>query len=140
MSLHSLSNQGIGTVLFAGLMAYTFWLLRTERLSPPVAVRWILAEGIGLVCLLLWQWLPIFPYTAAMGDRELLIVVTVGLFVFVTYLMLDSLVRISLQTHQIKLLTQELALLRQKIESGAAAGGAGASPDVSPAEGQLPSA
>jgi hypothetical protein len=39
-------------------------------------------------------------------------------FALIAFLMLDSLARISTHTHQIKLLTQEVALLRERVESG----------------------
>ena len=64
----------------------------------------------------LWQWLPLFGFTSTLGDRELLMVLAVVFFALIAFLMLDSLVRISTHTHQIKLLSQEVALLRERAE------------------------
>jgi len=121
MTSFSLRIQTICLGLLFGMMLYTLWLLRSGRLSAHLTVRWVLAAGFGMVCLVLWRWLPVFAYTSTMGDRELLVILAVVSFVFVAYLMLDSLVRISTHTHQIKLLTQELALLRELVDRGTAA-------------------
>lgn len=106
----------IGLSLLAGLVVYTVWLLRSGRLSPHMAVRWILAEGAACAALALWPKLPFFRVTSAMDDRELLILVAIVFFVLVSFLMLDSLSRLSTQSAQIKRLTQELALLREQCE------------------------
>lgn len=108
--------MSVSVALMCGLIAYTLWLLRSERLSAHIAVRWLLAECTAIAAFLLWQWLPLFRYTSAMGDRELLMVLAVIFFVLVTFLMLDSLVRISAQNLQIKRLAQEFALLQERFE------------------------
>ena len=107
----------VSVALLCGLVAYTLWLLRSERLSAHIGVRWVLAECAAVAAFLLWQWLPLYRYTSAMGDRELLMVLAVIFFVLVTFLMLNSLVRISTQNAQIKQLAQEIALLREQVES-----------------------
>jgi hypothetical protein len=108
--------QGICLVVLALLFTYTLWLMRTGRLNAHVTVRWILAVGAAFMAVLLWKWLPMFGFTSALGDRELLMVLAVVFFALVVFLMFDSLVRISTHTHQIKLLTQEIALLRESVE------------------------
>jgi hypothetical protein len=110
--------QGICLSVLTLLFIYTLWLMRSGRLNAHVTVRWILAEGAAFFAVLLWQWLPIFGVTSTMGDRELLMVLAVVFFALIAFLMLDSLARISTHTHQIKLLTQEVALLRERVESG----------------------
>jgi hypothetical protein len=97
------------------LLAYTLWLLRSGRLNAHTTVRWVLAEGFAILAVLLWGKLPIISFTSSMGDRELLVVLAVIIFCLITFLMLDSLVRISAHTHQIKRLTQELALLQEQV-------------------------
>lgn len=116
MTSFSLTIQTVCLGLLSCLMLYTLWLLRSGRLSSHVTVRWVLAECAAILALLLWRWLPMFRYTSTMGDRELLVILAVVFFVLVAFLMLDSLVRISAHTHQIKLLTQELALLRAAVD------------------------
>lgn len=118
MMSSSFTVQGICLGVLALLFIYTLWLMRSGRLNAHVTVRWILAEGAAFLAVSLWQWLPMFGFTSTLGDRELLMVLAVVFFALVAFLMLDSLVRISTHTHQIKLLTQEVALLRERDEPG----------------------
>lgn len=118
MMSSSFTVLGICLGVLALLFIYTLWLMRSGRLNAHVTVRWILAEGAAFLAVSLWQWLPMFGFTSTLGDRELLMVLAVVFFALVAFLMLDSLARISSHTHQIKLLTQELALLREHVESG----------------------
>lgn len=117
MMSSSLTVQGICLGLLVLLCIYTLWLMRSGRLNAHVTVRWLLAEGAALLAVLLWRWLPLFGVTSSMGDRELLMVLAVVFFALIAFLMLDCLVRISTHSHQVKLLTQELALLREQVES-----------------------
>lgn len=117
MMSSSFTVQGICLGVLALLFIYTLWLMRSGRLNAHVTVRWILAEGAAFLAVLLWQWLPLFGFTSTLGDRELLMVLAVVFFALIAFLMLDSLVRISTHTHQIKLLTQEVAMLRDSVES-----------------------
>jgi hypothetical protein len=107
----------ISLLFLASLLAYTLWMMRSGRLSADVAVRWVLAEIVAIGALLLWSWLPLFPITAGLEDRELLVILAVLFFVLIAFLMLDSLARISTQTEQIKRLTQEIALLRETVKA-----------------------
>lgn len=116
MMSSTFSVQGVCLGVLAILFTYTLWLMRTGRLNAHVTVRWILAEGVAVLAVVLWQWLPLFEFTATLGDRELLMVLAVVFFALIAFLMLDSLVRISTLTYQIKLLTQEVALLRESTE------------------------
>ena len=112
MTTFSIAVQTVCLGGLALLIGYTMWLMRTGRLNAHVTVRWVLAEGAALLAVLLWRWLPLFSVTSTMGDRELLVILAVVFFVFIAFLILDCLVRISTHTRQIKVLTQELALLR----------------------------
>jgi len=116
MMSSSYTVQGICMMVLALLFIYTLWLMRSGRLNAHVTVRWILAEGAAFLAVSLWQWLPLFGVTSTMGDRELLMVLAVVFFALIAFLMLDSLTRIATHTHQIKLLTQEVALLRERVE------------------------
>lgn len=116
MMSSSFTVQGVCLGVLTLLFIYTLWLMRSGRLNAHVTVRWILAESAAFLAVLLWQWLPLFGFTSTLGDRELLMVLAVVFFALIAFLMLDSLVRISTHTHQIKLLTQEIALLRQHNE------------------------
>jgi hypothetical protein len=113
MTTFSSTVQIVCFGVLALLLGYTLWLMRTGRLNAHVTVRWVLAEGAAFLAVLLWRTLPLFNVTSTLGDRELLVILTVVFFVFTAFLILDCLVRISTHTRQIKLLTQELALLRE---------------------------
>jgi hypothetical protein len=112
MTSFSTAVQSASLVALVSLLVYTLWLMRSGGLSAHVTVRWVLAEGAAILALVLWSWLPFFSITSGLNDRELLVILAVVLFVLIAFLMLDSLARISTHTHQIKRLTQEIALLR----------------------------
>lgn len=116
MTTFSFTVQSVCFGALALLFVYTLWLMRTGHLNAHVTVRWVLAESAAFLAVLLWRGLPLFSVTSTLGDRELLVVLAVVFFVFIAFLILDCLVRISTHTHQIKLLTQELALLRECTE------------------------
>jgi hypothetical protein len=116
MTTFSFAVQSVCLGVLTLLLGYTLWLMRSGRLNAHVTVRWVLAEGAAFMAVLLWRWLPLFSVTSTLGDRELLVVLAVVFFALIAFLILDCLVRISTHTHQIKLLTQELALLRESAE------------------------
>jgi hypothetical protein len=105
----------LGSVLL--LIVYTLWLSRYRGLDGHLTVRWLLLLGGALGVVVFWRLLPFFSVTSSLQDRELLLMVTVLLFAFVVFLMLDLLVRSSRQASQIKRLTQELAIQRARIDT-----------------------
>lgn len=113
MSSFSFSVRSICVGVIVILMIYTIYLVRSSRLNEHVTVRWILAEIIAIFMILLWGMLPLISFTSTLSDRELLLVLAVIFFGFMAFLILDSHVHISQHTQQIKMLTQELALLRE---------------------------
>lgn len=117
MTTFSFTVQSVCLGGLALLFGYTLWLMRTGRLNAQVTVRWVLAEIAAILAVLLWRWLPLIGITSTLVDRELLVILAVVFFVFIAFLILDCLVRISTHTRQIKLLTQELALLQERTES-----------------------
>jgi hypothetical protein len=117
MTSFSLAVQSVCLAMLSALMLYTLWLMRSGRLDAHVTVRWVLAECAAIIAIILWKWLPVFNFTSALGDRELLVVLAVVFFVLIAFLMLDCLVRISTHTNQVKRLSQELALLRFNMDA-----------------------
>jgi hypothetical protein len=117
MTTFSFTVQSVSIGVLTLLFGYTLWLMRAGRLNAHVTVRWVLAESAAFLAVFLWRWLPFFGVTSTLGDRELLVVLAVVFFVFIAFLILDCLVRISTHTHQIKRLTQELAILRESAGS-----------------------
>jgi hypothetical protein len=98
------------------LLFYTLWLSRYRGLDAHVTVRWVLVECAAIFTIVVWRWLPFFEFTSGLQDRQLLLVVTVVFFAFIAFLVLDTLVRLSRHTEQIKKLTQELAIQRVRID------------------------
>jgi hypothetical protein len=101
----------------AGLLVYTLWLSRYRGLDAHVTVRWVLVQCVAIFAILLWQWLPIFQFTSQLQDRQLLLMMTVLVFAFIAFLILDLLVRVSRQSVQIKRLVQELAIQRMRLDA-----------------------
>jgi hypothetical protein len=98
------------------LLLYTLWLSRYRGLDAHLTVRWVLVQCAAIVAVIVWRSLPIFSFTSRLQDRQLLLIMTVLFFAFVSFLMLDILVRIPKQNNQIKKLTQELAIQRLRID------------------------
>ncbi len=117
MTSFSLIVRGICVGFLGILVFYTLHLLRSGRLNAHITVRWLLAEVFAIFMVLLWGMLPLISYTSALTDREMLVILAVIFFGLISFLILDSLVRISMHTKQIKVLIQELALLRENMES-----------------------
>lgn len=102
-------------IVFGALIGYTLYLLYARKLSTHLAVRWALAELAALGFILLWPWLPFIHWTSQMSDRKLLLLVVIFLFIFLVFLLLYAFTHISANTRNIKLLTQEIALLRAAV-------------------------
>jgi hypothetical protein len=108
--------QLVCLVALVALLLYTLWLARYGGLNAHVTVRWVIVQIAAILCVLLWRWLPFFEFTSTLQDRQLLLLITVIFFAFTAFLVLDTLVRISRHTEQIKKLTQEVAIQRVRID------------------------
>ncbi|HUS96940.1 MAG TPA: DUF2304 family protein [Hyphomicrobiaceae bacterium] len=117
MTSFATSVQSVCLGALALLVLYTLWLSRYKGLEAHIAVRWILIECATILAVILWRWLPFLTFTSGLQDRELLLILTVLFFVFVAVFVLDTLIRISMHSRQIKQLTQELALVRLQAEN-----------------------
>jgi hypothetical protein len=117
---HDVQLVSLGMLIL--LLLYTLLLSRYRGLDAHVTVRWVLVQGAAILTVLLWRWLPLFQFTSGLQDRQLLLLMTVVFFAFTAFFMLDTLVRISRHTNQIKRLTQELAIQASRIDAVASAG------------------
>lgn len=103
----------IATLVSLGsLFGYTQWLMRTGRLSAYLTIRWLLAEGAAFLAMFFWSMLPLFSLEPGLDGRDHLIVLVMILFIFIAFLILDSQARTAAHTHEIRQLTEEIALLR----------------------------
>lgn len=98
------------------LLFYTLWLVRSERLNSHIAVTWILVELLILLGFWLWKFSPFYVITSKLNDRELMMLLAVFIISLIIFLMLDILTKSSKHAHQIKCLTQEVALLRNEVD------------------------
>ena len=121
MTSFSFAVASTSLVVLGSLLVYTIALMRTGRLSALIAVRWIIAETAAIAAVLVWGRLPVIAFTSSLGDRELLVILAVMFFGFVAFLMLDSLQRISEHSGELRRLTQEVALMRQRLDAAAGA-------------------
>jgi hypothetical protein len=115
MTSFSFAVQSTCLVVLGSLVVYTVALMRSGRLSAFITVRWIIAETIAIAAVLVWGRLPVIAFTSSLGDRELLVILAVMFFGLITFLMLDSLQRISDHSGQLRRLTQEVALLHERL-------------------------
>lgn len=113
MNIH-FSPAVIGFAVLCLVFLYTLHLVRSGRISAHLAVSWVATELLMLLVL-------------AFGSLRSLTIEVLGdegapysLFLlgalWVIFLMLESLSRISLQTNKLKSLTQEHALLKERVE------------------------
>ena len=121
MTSFSFAVQSISLLVLGSLLIYTVALMRSGRLSAFISVRWIIVEAAAIVAVLVWGRLPLIAFTSSLGDRELLVVLAVLFFGMVAFLMLDSLQRISEHDGRLRRLTQELALLRERLAAAGVA-------------------
>jgi hypothetical protein len=116
---HDVQLVSLGMLIL--LLLYTLLLSRYRGLDAHVTVRWVLVQGAAILTVLLWRWLPLFQFTSGLQDRQLLLLMTVVFFAFTAFFMLDTLVRLSRHTDQIKRLTQELAIQASRLDAFARA-------------------
>ena len=103
----------IATLVSIGsLFGYTQWLMRTGRLSAHLTIRWLLAEGAAFLAMFFWSMLPLFSLEPRLDGREQLVILVLILCIFIAFLILDGQARTAAHTHEIRLLTEEIARLR----------------------------
>ena len=101
----------IATMLF---FAYIIYMIRRKRLSLKYALTWFLASFVLII-------LSLFDYLAVGLARALQIAtplnaIIVAVFAFVLLILFTLTITISGQTEKIRMLTQELALLKKEVE------------------------
>jgi len=108
-----LELRTIGTILIMLVFIYTLYLVRSTRLSAHLAISWIGAEVLLLTLIISDKLLSFFGSILVEGTAvysSLLLVV-----VWIVFLMLDSLCRISSLNLKLKEISQEMALLSERV-------------------------
>lgn len=112
--INILNPAGIGFLLLFLVFAYTIHLVRSGRISAHLALSWIATELIMMLVLAIGS-LRSFTREILGEDGAPYSLILLGAL-WVIFLMLESLSRISLQTNKLKNITQEHALLKERIE------------------------
>lgn len=103
---------GLGLILV--VFFYTIYLVRTNRLSAHMAISWIIAE-IAFLVMMLSESLRTFV-RSFLGDQAAPYSLFLLGAVWIVFLMLESLTRISLLNVKLKEVNQELALTRERLD------------------------
>jgi len=103
-----------GMFLILLVLVYTLHLVRSNRLSAHLAISWIIAELVFLVLILSDN---VWAYAKSLvGESAVLYGALLLGTVWIVFLMLDSLTRISSLTVKLKEVNQELALALQRLD------------------------
>ncbi len=113
MSSH-ISPAIFGFALLFLVFAYTIHLVRSGRISAHLAVTWIATELLLMLVMGISS-LRSFTRTVLGDEGAPYSLILLGVL-WVIFLMLESLSRISLLTGKLKSLTQEHALLKERVE------------------------
>ena len=103
-----------GMFLILLVLFYTLHLVRSNRLSAHLAISWIIAELVFLILILSDN---VWAYAKSLvGESAVLYGALLLGTVWIVFLMLDSLTRISSLTVKLKEVNQELALALQRLD------------------------
>ncbi len=109
-----ISPAALGFALIQFVLVYTVHLVRAGRISAHLAVSWVATELLLLVVLAVDN-LRSFTKTILGDGGAPYSLLLIGAL-WVIFLMLESLSRISVQANKLKNLTQEHALLQERLE------------------------
>jgi|WetSurMetagenome_2_1015567.scaffolds.fasta_scaffold183635_2 hypothetical protein len=114
MNAITLQNRIVEILLFAGLLLYIFYLLRSNRLSGQHAVVWIFAEIVIFIAIFVD---PIQLFIMRLiGTDNVYFSFFLLAFIWLMVLILDLLVRVSELSRKLTAVNQELALLNERVE------------------------
>jgi hypothetical protein len=110
----NLQLRPLSVVLILLVFAYTVQLIRTNRLSAHLAISWVVTE---VVFFALFSLDFLFnTVKSLLGKEGSLIAPSLFGLVWLAFLALDSLTRISSLTTKLKEVNQELALTRERLD------------------------
>lgn len=96
------------------ILIYTIYLIRSYQLSAHMAISWLLAEVAFLVILISSSMRS--SIRAFLGDESAMYSMVLFGAVWVIFLMLESLTRISSLTSKLKDINQQLALTKERLD------------------------
>ena len=115
MASITIQNRIVEILLFAGLLLYLLYLLRSNRLSGQYAVVWIFAEIIIFAIIVIDPVQTLIMHI--IGTTNPYFSIFLLAFIWLIILILDLLVRVSELSRKITSVNQELALLTEKYEN-----------------------
>lgn len=104
----------IGFAVVFLILIYTIYLIRSYQLSAHMAISWLLAEVAFLVILISSSMRS--SIRAFLGDESAMYSMVLFGAVWVIFLMLESLTRISSLTSKLKDINQQLALTKERLD------------------------
>jgi hypothetical protein len=103
-----------GWILIFTIFTYTIFLIRSGRLSAHLAISWIIAEFVFMGIMYFDSFRAHLKSNIG-EDRAAYSLLLVGAIWFI-FLMLEILTRISALTIKLKIVNQELALLKERFD------------------------
>lgn len=103
---------GLSLVLF--VFIYTLYLVRSGRISAHMAISWVIAE-VAFLVVMFFDGIRSSAKAFLGGDGAPYSLFLLGA-VWIVFLMLESLTRISSLTGKLKEVNQELALARERLD------------------------
>ena len=114
MEILSSPIRWIGVSVILLLLLYTLFLLRFRKLDAQHAMSWLLAE-LGTIFLLIFD--PILILIIRLiGENNIVYSIFLFGFVWLVSIMLDLLVRLSSISNKLRVINQELALLKERFD------------------------
>lgn len=111
---HILQPGVFGLSLIFLVFIYTIYLVRSARLSAHMAISWVIAEMVFMV-LMFFDSLRTYVRSLLGGDAASYSLFLLGAL-WIVFLMLESLTRISSLTNKLKEVNQELALVCERLD------------------------
>ncbi|KTD18972.1 DUF2304 domain-containing protein [Legionella jordanis] len=104
----------LGVSVLLLVLAYTIHLVRSEKLSAHMAISWIIAE-IAFLVVMMFEPLRV-SLRSFLGEQNAPFSLFLLGAVWIVFLMLESLTRISSLTNKLKQINQELALTQERLK------------------------
>ena len=111
---HILQPGVFGFSLIFLVFIYTIYLVRSGRLSAHLAISWVIAEMVFIV-LMYFDSLRVYVRSLLGGDAAPYSLFLLGTL-WIVFLMLESLTRISSLTNKLKEVNQELAMVCERLD------------------------
>jgi len=105
----------IAIIFFSLILLYTIYLIRLGKLTARLTVSWIMTEILLIIVIAIK---PIGDYIkSVIGEQNLIVLISFIVVGWIILLMLNILTRVADLTEKNRIVIQDNAILREKIES-----------------------